>query len=229
MSSSQIVRWHEFDSLPGLERAACHFILESAARAIATRGVFSIVLSGGTAPRHVYRALCAAQTDWSAWHVYFGDERCLPVDDPERTSHMAHAIWLGHVAIPPSQIHLIHSELGPDAAASGYAQEIAGLAEFDLVLLGLGEDGHTASLFPGGGWEQAANLPVAIPVYAAPKLPARRVSLSPERLRHALQVLFLVSGNQKMQAVTNWRAGVEIPASRISPPGGVDVFLYTGS
>ncbi len=225
-SSSQTARWQQFDSLPSLELTACHFILESAARAIATRGFFSIVLSGGNAPRHVYRALCAAQTDWSVWHVYFGDERCLPADDPERNSHMAHTVWLDHVAIPSAQIHSIRGESGPDAAAASYVRELAVLGEFDLVLLGLGEDGHTASLFPGGGWEQTANLPAAIPVYDAPKPPPLRVSLSPGRVSHALQVLFLVSGNEKKQAVANWRAGVEIPASRILPTDGVDIFLY---
>jgi 6-phosphogluconolactonase len=162
MASSQTRRWHEFDSVIDFEQAARRFILEHAERAIAARGAFSIVLAGGNTPRNIYRALCDADTDWSAWHVYFGDERCLPADDPERNSHMARSAWLDHVAIPSQQIHPIPGELGPETAADSYARELAEVGEFDLVLLGLGEDGHTASLFPGGAWEHAkTNLPCA--------------------------------------------------------------------
>jgi 6-phosphogluconolactonase len=226
MGSSQLCRWHEFDSKVGMEQAANRFILETAKRAIAARGIFRIVLAGGNTPRHVYRTLCTADTDWSAWHIYYGDERCLPAENPGRNSYMASAEWLDHVAIPSKQIHLIRGELGPEMAAANYEQELEKVDEFDLVLLGLGEDGHTASLFPGGAWEHAKKLPAVIPVHDSPKPPSQRVSLSPGRLSRAARILYIVSGKDKHDAVMRWRAGAPIPASRIIPPAGADVLLY---
>jgi 6-phosphogluconolactonase len=227
MQPVQTCRWHEFDSRASFEQIVVDFILEAARQAIAARGLFRIVLAGGNTPRSIYHKLCDADTDWSAWHVYFGDERCLPVSDSERNSHMARTVWLDRVAIPSRQVHVIPAELGPEAAAASYAAGLEDVGEFDLVLLGLGEDGHTASLFPGGAWERAAALPVVIPVFDSPKPPAQRVSLSPARLSHAAHVMYLVSGESKHDAVSNWRAGAPLPASRICPVHGVDVFLNT--
>lgn len=152
MDALQKCRWYEFDSKTSLEQAASRFILETAERAIAATGAFRIVLAGGNTPRSVYQTLRTAHTDWSAWHIYFGDERCLAADDPERNSAMARNLWLDHVAIPAKQIRMIQGELGPEAAAANYALDLAKVEKFDLVLLGLGEDGHTASLFPGKDW-----------------------------------------------------------------------------
>ena len=138
---------------------------------------------------------------------------------------MAQTLWLAHVCIPPQQIHPIPAELGADRAATLYAQVIADVGEFDLVLLGLGEDGHTASLFPGGAWEKVAMLPTVIPVFDAPKPPAHRVSLSPARLSQAACVMYLVSGEDKQEVVSKWRAGMGLPASKITPTGVVEIFL----
>lgn len=225
MDSPQTCRWHEFTGQSSFEQAAIGFILGSAERAIAAQGAFRIVLAGGHTPRNIYRTLRSAVTKWSAWHVYFGDERCLPPDSPERNSSSAGAAWLDHVDIPSRQIHIIPAELGAESAAAVYALELEDVDNFDLVLLGLGEDGHTASLFPGGAWERAQLLPAVIAVHDASKPPPQRVTLSPERLSHAARVMYLVSGNEKRQAVINWRAGAAIPASRIRPPAGVDIFL----
>jgi len=228
MHALQTKRWHEFDSQPDFEQAACRFILENAARAITARGAFHIVLAGGNTPRNIYQQLCTAHTDWSAWHIYFGDERCLAPDNPERNSCMARSVWLDHVAIPSAHIHEIPAELGPEVAAEKYARAIAQVGNFDLALLGLGEDGHTASLFPGGAWEQSATLADAIPVRDAPKPPPQRVSLSSARLSRSECVIFLVTVKGKLDAVNRWRAGIDLPASRIMPAAGVDVFLNLG-
>lgn len=227
MHSLQTSRWHEFNDSTAFEQATSRYILAAAQRAIAARGAFRVVLAGGNTPRDIYHTLCTADTDWSAWHIYFGDERCLPADHPERNSSMARGVWLDHVTVPVRQIHVIPAELGPETAAADYARELAGIGDFDLVLLGLGEDGHTASLFPGGAWEYARAWPDVLPVLDAPKPPPHRVSLSPGRLSHAVQVMFLVSGESKHEAITKWRAGFAIPASRICPAGGVDIFLST--
>ena len=221
----QRVRWHRLPGAGALAEAAERRILEAAARAIGSRGQFHVALAGGTTPRAVYRRLCAASTDWSAWHVYFGDERCLPRGDPDRNSRMAEQAWLDHVSIPARGIHVIPAELGPHRAASEYAELLKGIGEFDLVLLGLGEDGHTASLFPGNDSGLSPEAPDALPVLDAPKPPPERVTLSAARLSRAAEVVFLVDGADKRDAVARWRAGADIPARAIRPPDGVDVLL----
>ena len=221
----QQCRWHSFNTTAELEQAATHAILQAALQAISLRGAFHIVLAGGTTPRRVYESLRNADADWAAWHVYFGDERCLPADHVERNSWMAAQAWLNHVAIPLTQIHFIPAEKGAQAAASVYAQTLAGIELFDLVLLGLGEDGHTASLFPGHELGNTADAPAVIVVEGALKYPPQRVSLSAHRLSAARKVIFIVSGAMKQQAVRDWRNGVAIPAATISPTNGVDVYL----
>jgi len=226
-AQSQTCRWHRYASLAELSQSAARRILQSARNAIGRSGRFSIVLAGGSTPRQVYELLRASSTDWSHWQVYFGDERCLPVDHPERNSRMAAESWLDHVAILPAQIHPIPAELGPARAVEAYAEIMAGMAEeeFDLVLLGLGEDGHTASLFPGHEWGADPGSPPVRAVLDAPKPPPQRVSLSAARLSQASVVMFLVSGEGKKQALADWQAGKNIPACSITPPGGVDVLL----
>ena len=224
-SKPQQPRWHTLADEPAVQRAALEFILASAARAIAERGEFHLVLSGGNTPRGVYALLSQARTDWKAWHVYFGDERCLAPDDPARNSHMAGEAWLNHVAIPPEQRHLISGELGAAVAALHYAQTLHGVGDFDLVLLGLGEDGHTASLFADHDWGAHPGAPDTLAIKDAPKPPPERVSLSAARLSRARNVLFLVCGASKQQALAQWRCGRNIPAAAIRPAGGVDVLL----
>ena len=222
--ASQQCRWRIFSDAAGLEQAVADLVLDAAREAISERDVFHLVLAGGNTPQRIHQRLRAAEADWPCWQIWFGDERCLPPDDTERNSRMACTAWLDHVPIPRCNIHYIPAERGPDAGAAAYARELAGVAEFDLVLLGLGEDGHTASLFPGRDWSAAGLAPV-LAVTDAPKPPPQRVSLSPARLAATRQLVFLVTGAGKRSVVRDWRAGIAIPASRITPRGGVDIFL----
>lgn len=219
------VRWRGIFDTIKLDETAGRMILDAAADAIEQRGRFLIVLSGGTTPRSVYRLLCDAVTDWSRWHVYFGDERCLPANDPGRNSWMAIDAWLGHVPIPRDQIHPIESERGVHTATLAYIMTLSAVGDFDLVLLGLGVDGHTASLFPGDNWGITGEDMDVLPVMSAPSLPAERVSLSASRLSRSRAVLFLIKGKDKHDAVTLWRKGINIPAAAIQPESGVDVLL----
>lgn len=208
-----------------MQRAAHEAIVAGAERAIRERDQFHLVLAGGNTPRGIYRALCAAQTDWSAWHIYFGDERCLPPVDSGRNSRMAADALLDRVPIPRFQVHAIEADLGASRAARMYAETLRSVGDFDLVLLGLGEDGHTASLFPDHEWGTAPGSPDTLAVFDAPKPPPQRVSLSAARLSRARQVIFLVGGESKRRAVAEWRAGKGIPARAITPAAGVDVLV----
>jgi 6-phosphogluconolactonase len=222
--ASQQCRWRIFSGAEELEQAVADLVLDAAREAISVRDVFHLVLAGGNTPRRIHECLRAAEADWPRWQIWFGDERCLPPDDAERNSRMARTAWLDHAPIPSVNIHCIPAERGPDAGAAAYAHELAGVAEFDLVLLGLGEDGHTASLFPGRDWSATGLAPV-LAITDAPKPPPQRVSLSPARLAATRQLVFLVTGAGKRTAVRDWRTGIAIPASRIAPRGGVDIFL----
>jgi 6-phosphogluconolactonase len=214
------VRWQVFPDRAALAAHAATLILASARDAIAAHGEFRLVLAGGQTPLAVYTQLATAHADWPRWHWYVGDERCLPAGDAGRNDTAIRHAWLDHIAAPPANIHAIPAELGAQAAARQYATLLTNLGEFDLVLLGLGEDGHTASLFPGRPLDAGADV---LAVHDAPKPPPERVTLSAARLSRARQVLFLVTGADKRAAVTAWRAGTDIPARAIS--GNVQVLL----
>jgi 6-phosphogluconolactonase len=216
------VRWHVLDDPQAVAEQTAQHILTAAARAIAERGVFRIVLAGGRTPEAAYRLLVGADTDWSRWEIYFGDERCLPVDDEQRNSYMAAQAWLDHVAIAETHIHPIPAEQGAEAAAQTYAVQVQAATPFDMVLLGMGEDGHTASLFPG---QQHPAEELVHAVHNAPKPPPDRVSLSQRVLSDARQALILVTGNGKRDAVKTWKAGDILPVASIRGHTGVDVLI----
>lgn len=222
---SRQCRFHAVADLAALDREGAARVLAAADRALRARGQFHLVLAGGNTPRGTYRQLRAAAADWSNWHIYFGDERCVPPDDAARNSRMAGACWLDHVPIAPQHLHPIPAERGPREAATRYAATLQSVGEFDLVLLGLGEDGHTASLFPGHAWGEAPGSAAVLGVFDAPKPPPQRVSLSAARLGNAREVVFLVAGDDKRTAVMQWRADMPIPARAINPAAGVDVII----
>ena len=218
-------RWHTASNLQDLHDAALTAILDSAMLAIRQRGAFHLVISGGETPRKIYQQLRTAQADWSKWHIYFSDERCLPTTDKNRNSRMAGEAWLDLVPIPESQIYIIPTEIGAPQSALRYAAILSTVKMFDLVLLGLGEDGHTASLFPNHDWGDKPDSPDTLAVINAPKPPSERVSLSATRLSHSRGVLFIVAGESKRNAVAKWRHGENIPAQAIVPEAGVDILI----
>ncbi len=205
-----------------VEQIVAQRILELAVAAIADHGNFRMVLAGGSTPAAVYRRLAAAKADWVRLHLYFGDERCLPADDPQRNSVMAMQQWLERVPVPSANIHAIPAEQGAAAAAEAYRAPVRVARPFDLVLLGMGEDGHTASLFPG---HVHAQDELVVAVHNAPKPPPDRVSLSLAALNDANAVLMLITGSGKRDAVERWRRGENLPVARIRGRHGVDVYL----
>jgi 6-phosphogluconolactonase len=201
------------DDLDDLSAAVAQRIAESAAQAIAARGVFRVALAGGEAPRRCYEKLRYLPIDWVHVQIYFGDERCLPKGDAQRNDTMTRDALLGYLAIPQANIHAIPAELGACDAASGYAAALEQAAPLDMVLLGMGEDGHTASLFPDNPATESSAAVVA--VFNAPKPPAERVSLGMGTLNAARQKIFLVAGAGKRKALEQMSLGKSLPAARV--------------
>ena len=173
-------------------------------------GARTLVLAGGTTPRRCYELLAQMDVEWGRVTVLFGDERCVKPDHPDANYRMARAALLDRVA--PSTVHRIPAELGAEEGARLYAHVVDSLAPLDVVLLGIGEDGHTASLFPHSEALQAAGSVVA--VHGAPKPPPDRVSLSLSTLRSAKLVIVLATGPEKAGALIKARAG-EVPSGMI--------------
>jgi 6-phosphogluconolactonase len=210
------------DDADAVAAEAAGLILNAADDAIAARGAFRLVLAGGTTPLAAYSLLAGAAADWARWHLYFGDERCLPVHDGNRNSRAIADAWLDRASIPPAQVHPIPAEQGAESAARAYESLIASALPFDLVLLGMGEDGHTASLFPG---QEVCPGPLVMPVHDAPKPPPDRVSLTPSALCRSRRMLVLVTGAGKRPALARWWAGEGLPVARVAVGGNALVLL----
>lgn len=206
-------QWRVFADAVALVRALADALCAEAAAAIAARGVFHLVLAGGGTPRALYAELARRGAGDARWHIWYGDERCLPANDPERNSAMAEAAWLAASNIPEEQRWPIPAEYGADEAAMVYADWLARVGDFDVVLLGMGEDGHTASLFPGHDWGMTADSPDALAVFDAPKPPPERVSLSAARLSRSAKLWVVVTGAGKRDALRRWRRGEALPVA----------------
>lgn len=210
MSGRPTIR--SFPTLDELARAAAEAVVGTIREREATR----LVLAGGTTPRGCYEHLARIDVPWGKVTVFFGDERCVPPGDPESNFEQARQALLRHVA--PASVHRMPAELGPEAAAARYEPLVAA-APLDLVLLGIGQDGHTASLFPGNAALEASTY--VAPVFGAPKPPAQRVTITLRALGEARRVIVLASGRDKAIAVGRALAG-EVPAGLIS---GAEWFL----
>lgn len=176
--------------------------------AVARAGRFTLALAGGSTPKGLYSVLaaepCRTRVPWPQTHVFWGDERCVPPDHAESNYRMVTETLLRHVPIPPTQIHRMRGEdADPDRAAADYERVLkaafglpaGGLPRFDLILLGMGADGHTASLFPGSpALRETARLVVA---HYVERLQSYRLTLTIPVLNEAREIVFLVSGHEK--------------------------------
>ncbi len=217
------LRIHHYPNNAELIAAIYQRIAGLSQHCIDSKGQFSAVLAGGTTPQRLYQRLRQLETEWRCWHIYFGDERLLPAGDPERNDSMADRAWLAHVPIPTNQVHRVQTATSANAAAIAYEAILRQASCLDLVLLGLGEDGHTASLFPGSR-ATTADSRLAVGIEDAPKPPPQRVSLTARCLSQGEKVWFVVSGEAKRPALQAWLEGAELPAATIKPNAGVDIF-----
>lgn len=219
-----------FNDLEALSLASASFFIQTANDAIAKRGQFLVALNGGGTPKRLFELLASApdKMDWSRAHVFWGDERLVSADDPENNFGMAKRILLDRVSIPPDNIHRVNTDLEPAEAVADYTRALKRFAaapldwpRFDLILLGMGDDGHTASLFPGSPIEENEAVIAVTAKYQG--RPAQRITLTPLIINHAREVLFMVTGASKAEAlkrVLNGDSEVQYPAARIHPSDG---------
>lgn len=202
---------HVFPDNPSFVNGSAEFITAVAATAIAEHGRFTIALSGGGTPKPIYARLAMPdyrdRIAWEKVHIFFGDERCVPPDDRRSNYRMVYEAWLGRSPIPAENVHRIHGEDDPALEALRYAEEIARLCRsaafpaFDLILLGLGDNGHTASLFPGtAALREKERLVVAQYVEVTATW---RVTFTAPLINAARHVAFLVEGVGKAQMLWN--------------------------
>ncbi len=225
-----------FPDKESLSRAAAGLFVRQAGQALRARGRFSVVLSGGDTPRRMYELLaqspCRDRVSWAQVQVFWGDERCVPADDPRNNARLARQVWLDQVPILPAQIHPILGQLPPKAAARAYEALLKSFfaghpPRFDLVFLGLGEDGHTASLFPD---HEVLNEQVrwTAEVYL-PGENLHRVTLTLPLINQAALVAFLVAGAAKARILKEVLQGPKkpqrLPAQLINPQGGALLWL----
>lgn len=220
-------------------RAAFLFI-RFAQESVSLRGRFSVSLAGGATPRPLYRSLASApfveMVPWKSVHLFWGDERAVPADHPDSNYHMADQALISRVPIPPQNVHRMPGERSDlQAAAAEYEKRLRdffapsdeGWPLFDLVLLGIGSDGHTASLFPG-----SAVLKEAVRWVAAPyveKLNAARLTLTLPVINHARRVIFLAAGREKApimrDVLSDDPPSTDLPARLVQPRNGARLFF----
>ncbi|GFK94034.1 6-phosphogluconolactonase [Fundidesulfovibrio magnetotacticus] len=232
-----------FPDAEAAARAAALLVSEAAARAVAERGRFTLALSGGSTPGRFFELLAQEPMDWDRTHVFWADERLVPADSPESNQRLARERLIGRVSLPPGNVHPMPSPDIPleDAEAQAQAHEaalraffgkegsghpagglVAGFPRFDAVHLGVGGDGHTASLFPGQA-SLGERLRWVLPVrYAVASPPVARLTLTLPVLDAAREVFFLVSGADKLALARAIAAGErpDCPASRVRPASG---------
>ena len=221
-------------------RAAARLFVDYAWQSISRYGQFCVALSGGNTPRMTYEFLASAefrgQVDWAKVHVFWTDERAVPPDHPDSNYGMARRALLLHVPIPPGNVHRMEAEKANLGRAAHDYEEVLrkylelddrGFPRFHLILLGMGADGHTASIFPGTRVTRQTSRWVTTPMVV--KLNARRMTLTMPVLDAALRVVFLVVGREKaetLRAVLEGKADPPYPAQQVQPrDNGVKLFL----
>jgi 6-phosphogluconolactonase len=219
------------------EEAARRFVALAGA-AIKDHGRCRVALAGGSTPRALHERLARqhrGEVDWEKVEIFWSDERYVPPDDPESVFRMARETLLDHVSIPAAHIFPIPTVGGtPEAAAQAYAETLAAtfgvaLPRFDLIFLGMGSDGHTASLFPGHAEVVAPSGELVVAVHGAPKPPPTRLTSTYKLLNAAAQVIFLVAGGDKMATLRATLRGPDdvarLPAQGVRPTAGALTWL----
>ena len=239
--SASVIKINIYPDAEDLAREAAQYLTRQIRLALAARERISLMLSGGTTPRDVYAHFAnqelAGSVDWSRVLIFWGDERCVPPDHPESNFHMAQQSLLEKVSIPIQNIHRIRGELAPQEAAADYERTLAATLgaganppAVDMLLLGMGEDGHIASLFPGSpALQETQRWVVAVPHDEPPPPLIWRVTVTFPLILAARQVVLIVSGQKKStrlhQALYEREGDTVLPAQRLRQVKGELVWL----
>jgi len=204
-------KWNVYDDFDAVSKAAADFIVKEIETCLSNKDVCHVILSGGNTPKVCLQYLANKALPWGKIHWYLGDERCYPKDHAERNDVMLDKnLWS---LISKTNIHLIPTELGAKKAAEFYREDIAAVDYFDIAFLGVGEDGHTASLFPGN--KALDDSRSVVPVFDSPKPPSDRVSLSLQTLSNAHCRVVLASGDSKASIIQRINKGDSLPVNCI--------------
>ncbi|KAF8559415.1 6-phosphogluconolactonase [Imleria badia] len=230
---------HSFSSAQDIPKALAAFVLKAQKESIEKKGRFTLALSGGSLPKQLKGLIDKPEVKWDKWQVFYADERVVPLDHPDSNHNLCKSELFDHVPIPPGNIHTIDPTLLDDLEelADAYEKELirefaqkdsARFPVFDLILLGVGEDGHTCSLFPGHELLQESDGWVAY-LDDSPKPPPKRITLTFPVLNHASRVAFVAAGAGKEDVlpVVLDKPEQGLPASRVKPtyPGQVYWFV----
>jgi 6-phosphogluconolactonase len=222
-----------FDTPEQVARAAAERFVAYSIASIREHGLFAVALAGGSTPRRAYELLATDEfrnrVDWSLVFLFFGDERMVPPDSPESNYRMVNEALISRVAIPAASVHGLIGETSPAQTAGSYEAELKSffgmveLPHFDLVWLGIGEDGHTASLFPGSDALKEETRWVVDT--RNPQTGQTRITLTVPVLNHAARVTFMVTGKEKAATLArvlhNDAEEEELPAQKVRPVNGV--------
>jgi len=204
-----------FEFPEDVARAAADYLSRQIENCVNKKGECHVVLPGGSTPARCLELLAEKPLQWQHIHWYPGDERCYPAGHVERNDTMITEKLFLQQKHNIENFHPVPAELGPELGAENYSVMLETIDGLDIVLLGMGEDGHTASLFPGN--KALDDTRSAVPVYDAPKPPAERISLSLNLLRSADECIVIATGDNKREALAEVRTGALLPISLIEP------------
>lgn len=204
-----------YENPEAVAQAAADYLFNQIKTCITLNEQCHVVLPGGSTPARCLELLTDMSLPWEKIHWYPGDERCYPVGHADRNDTMIVSKLFSQADHVIENFHPIHSELGPEQGAEHYAKLIDALGGLDIVVLGMGEDGHTASLFPGN--VALDDQRSVVPVYDAPKPPSKRISIGLIALRNAGERIVLVTGDNKREAIAKVRAGIALPVNMVNP------------
>lgn len=241
------IHFQMFSTIDAASLKAAELIRDECQRCVREKRLFTIVLTGGKTPRRLYELLASPpfvnEIPWPSVHIFWGDERCVPPDHPESNYYLAYELLLKNITLPKRNIHRISTEdVSPAESAQMYQEEIvrffrserlsfqATVPQFDLILLGIGADGHTASLFPGSPLLNERNKLVAAVEKPAGTPAVPRVTFTLPLLNHGKRILFLAGGREKLGIMRKIQESREVgrlsyPAALVVPDGRLDWFV----
>ena len=214
-STDKVTNFRVLNDAEAVAHAVADYLLERISACVIEKGICHVVLPGGSTPARCMELLAGMPLSWDRIHWYPGDERCYPKGHEDRNDVMIYRCLFSRPDNVVENFHPIPAELGAGKATRMYTKFIDGIRKIDIAVLGMGEDGHTASLFPGNPALDSTDSIVA--VYDSPKPPPERVSFGLQTLRHAGETILIATGSNKREAMAKFESGEPIPVTMVEP------------